>query len=265
MLGKLYKYEAKATARLFVPLYGVLLIFAILNRLMDAFASNSRALAIPNGLIKFAFVFIIIAISVLSFVVLIQRMYKSLLGDEGYLMFTLPVKPWHHLLVKSTVSMFWMVISGVISFVAMLVWLAEPNFLVGFGEAWQELLSIISDSGMNPTLTFFNVLLMVIVSLALQIFVIYAAICLGHLASKHKILASFGAYMVLCMVGQAIVTIIVNILSKSDLFYRWIEMNYDNIAIFNPMLFALTALSAVLLVACFAISNYILTKKLNLE
>ena len=34
MLGKLIKYEFKATGRILLPLYGALLVFALINRLL---------------------------------------------------------------------------------------------------------------------------------------------------------------------------------------------------------------------------------------
>ena len=36
MLGKLLKYELKATGRLLLPLYGVLLLFSVINRIFFA-------------------------------------------------------------------------------------------------------------------------------------------------------------------------------------------------------------------------------------
>ena len=38
MLGKLMKYEIKATARLFLPLYAALLVFSLINRFLNPFA-----------------------------------------------------------------------------------------------------------------------------------------------------------------------------------------------------------------------------------
>ena len=36
MLGKLLKYETKATARIFLPLYGALVLLAVINRFFMA-------------------------------------------------------------------------------------------------------------------------------------------------------------------------------------------------------------------------------------
>lgn len=43
MLAKLMKYEFKSTARLFIPLYAVLLVFALLNRFLNPFRTFEAA------------------------------------------------------------------------------------------------------------------------------------------------------------------------------------------------------------------------------
>ena len=48
MLGRLIKYEFKATARTFLPLYGVLLLLAGLNRLFMEFKFQNFAFGIPQ-------------------------------------------------------------------------------------------------------------------------------------------------------------------------------------------------------------------------
>lgn len=40
MLGKLIKYELSATSRLFLPFYGALLIFALINKIFFSFKSS---------------------------------------------------------------------------------------------------------------------------------------------------------------------------------------------------------------------------------
>ena len=46
------------------------------------------------------------ALGAYTCVVTIQRFYKGLLGQEGYLMFTLPVKNWQLVFSKALVSFF---------------------------------------------------------------------------------------------------------------------------------------------------------------
>ena len=89
MLGKLIKYDLKALAKILAPLWGVLLVMG----LIFGISIRSNLEGIGNTMIVFSLVVIvavIVAIFVMNVIVVIQRFWKGLLQDEGYLMFTLP-------------------------------------------------------------------------------------------------------------------------------------------------------------------------------
>ena len=82
MLGKLTKYEIKATARIFLPLYAGLLLFALINKVfieINLLQTRMAFLPLISGAIYF---FIIVATFIITLVVMIQRFYKNLLSDE---------------------------------------------------------------------------------------------------------------------------------------------------------------------------------------
>ena len=95
MLGKLLKYELKATSRVFIPLYIAILVVSIVNGL----SLNLEILNI-QGLATIVLMCLFISLFVITIVVTIQRFNKNLLKDEGYLMFTLPVSSKHLVLSK---------------------------------------------------------------------------------------------------------------------------------------------------------------------
>lgn len=93
MLRKLLKHEFRATARIMLPLYLVLLVTAVGANITTQGLSNSsyQILRLLGALLAMAFGIAIIGVCVMSLVVMVQRFYKNLLGDEGYVMLTLPV------------------------------------------------------------------------------------------------------------------------------------------------------------------------------
>ena len=105
MLTKLLKHEFRATARIMGPLYLVLLAVALgfnfSARLMD---SGNFVLNMLAALVVMAYVVAITAVFIVAFILMLQRFYKNLLGDEGYLMFTLPVTPAQHITAKLAVG-----------------------------------------------------------------------------------------------------------------------------------------------------------------
>lgn len=132
MLGKLIKHEFRATGRLMLPLMAAVLALSVLAgaavKVIDTNKTNAFIETISVLLIV-GFVVALIAISVAVFVQMIGRFYKNLLGDEGYLMFTLPTTPdaiiWSRLIVSSV----WFVAVSILCFAAMLV-----MALIGAGE-----------------------------------------------------------------------------------------------------------------------------------
>lgn len=89
MLGKLIKYDVKALVKILGPLWGVLLVMGLIFEI-----GMSDLSPIGNGMMVFSLVVIfavIVGIFVISVIIIIQRFWKGLLKEEGYLMFTLPV------------------------------------------------------------------------------------------------------------------------------------------------------------------------------
>ena len=200
MLSKLLKYEIKATARIFLPLYVVLLAYAVIHKVISLI-SPPRMQA-PQAISMFIYIMLLVAIFVVTFVVMIQRFYKNLLSDEGYLMFTLPTKPWKHIVSKLLISMMWTAVSVIAAIMSVCIVASDKIFTT---ESWQILNKAILDFynyfGLSAPLMILEILLGGIVSLVSSVLIIYASIALGQLFNRHKILASLSAFIVLNTVG----------------------------------------------------------------
>lgn len=262
MLGKLLKYEMKSTARLFVPLYFSVLVVAVINRLMKTFSvlENVGSLniqTITSFIITVTYFILMAGIMVVTLVVVIQRFYKNLLGDEGYLMFTLPVQQWKNIASKLLVSLLWSVLSIIIAISSICIY---ANFNIF--KHMPDMFSFVNTHlGYAAYLEIPVLLLLLLTYTVIQI---YAAITLGHLFSKHKLLASLGMYVVLYTVGQIFATIL------TVFFLKTIFMPLEQNTIPSPYYLNLFGLYAILLTALlsagyFAITNYILKNRLNLE
>ena len=122
MLGKLIKYEFKATGRTFLPLYGAILLVALIQRFLGR--NNKGVFEELNTLGNFtnlALVGLFIALVVITLIVTIQRFQKNLLSDEGYLMFTLPVKIRSLIITKMLVAVTWVILSGIVGVITFIV------------------------------------------------------------------------------------------------------------------------------------------------
>ena len=121
MLAKLIKHEFKATARIFLPILGTVLVMTGAAALTVKLGGilvlpggtgwGGPVLGLASGLLCLLTFIAMMAMMTAAVVVTIQRFYKNLLGDEGYLMFTLPVTPAQHITAKLAVGTVWTLLS----------------------------------------------------------------------------------------------------------------------------------------------------------
>ena len=83
--------------------------------------ASSFLASLPVFIPAMLYVALCIAVVVLAIVFIIQRFYNGLLKDEGYLMFTLPVKTWQLIKAKGLTALIVTVISGVIGISSVLL------------------------------------------------------------------------------------------------------------------------------------------------
>lgn len=113
MFRKLVKYEWTAMIRSMGPIYLAVLAVTILNTFMfhviKPYMNQPRGIFFP--LMDFTpyltgtlYAVVLGVMAVFTVTIIIQRFYKGLLKDEGYLMFTLPVESWKLILSKAFVS-----------------------------------------------------------------------------------------------------------------------------------------------------------------
>ena len=141
MLRKLLKHEFRATARIMVPVYLVLLVTALgANFSTRGILETPYAvLNILGSLLVMAFVVAIMAVCVVSFLLMIQRFYKNLLRDEGYLMLTLPASVHQQVWSKLIVSSVWFIITGVVVMLSFVMMALDVSFLEGMVQVLQRL------------------------------------------------------------------------------------------------------------------------------
>ncbi len=262
MLSRLLKYEIKATARTFLPLYGALLILAIFNRLFIWINSDVTGMLLIQALFSVGYGILIVGIMVITLLVIIQRYYKNLVKEEGYLMFTLPVESSKLIVSKLIVSVMWMFISTVLILLSVMIMAATGDAFYQMAEGFREINAFMSQYFMSPGLFYFELLIMSFVASVTSVLMIYASISIGSLF-KNKLLGAFGAYVVIYLSVQLIMSVITLIFGLTNMHID-VDLFSDR-GFLQIIIWSVIALQALLGTAYFMISNYIFTKKLNLE
>ena len=206
MLGKLLKHEFRATGRIMLPLIGAELLLSILAGLsvrgLDRI-QNMSFLGTTYILTLIVFFLGLFAVGVVALVLMIQRFYRNLLRDEGYLAMTLPVSVDEHIWSKLIVSFVWFAAVAVLSVLAMLVMMAVGSKISFLGDVnFRELFDMLREGirvvgAGNLWLFVLEGLLLCFLASASTCLRCYSALAIGHSAANHKLLLSFVAYIVI--------------------------------------------------------------------
>ena len=98
MFGKLIGFEFRSSIRMLAIVWAGLVASSILFGLSLRIASSSDSFSLFSGIITTVstvlFMALFITMIVITVMIIVQIFYKGLLGEEGYLMHTLPVKEW---------------------------------------------------------------------------------------------------------------------------------------------------------------------------
>lgn len=258
MLGKLIKYEFKATGRIYLPLFGALLIVAIFSRIFSSL--NFR---VPQIIGTSLSVIMIIAICVIALILTLQRFYRNLLSKEGYLMFTLPVTTDSLIWSKLIVASIWTIISLIAVFIAIAIMAATSDSFRSMMEGIRELFRAIREGGFNVLLLTVEGIVLFVMSLFSGILMLYSCMALSLLVNKHRVGFSFLMYIAFSIIGQTIA----GILATTVTFTRLAD-SFHNMSGFGQIqtafggCFLWLAISGTVF---YILTRFMLKNKLNLE
>lgn len=273
MLGKLIKYDLRSMIRRFVPLWTALAVLSVLNGYTIRNVLNSGnfkgTLFFLLGIMPLILLVVLwMAVAVMTLVYICERFYKGLLGDEGYLMLTLPVTTGEHIAAKTTVAFILEVATGIVGLISwgLLMVVYQPDWLK---EALQYLPEFFTELFRQVPFWFWAELtVLAVVTTVANTLHIYVSICLGHLAKKHRVGMSFVAYVAINMAMTTLTFMLIPLLERMpDNWYYYV----DSMGVQGYPWVAAAALGATIvwqLLQCAAFwfgSDYVLKNKLNLE
>lgn len=288
MLGKLLKYEFRATARVFLPMYALLLVMSAVARLIYG-AQMTRAqgtlLNILTVVVTVAVIGLLAAVAVVTLLLICRRFWNNLLGREGYLMNVLPVTTAAHVWAKLIAATVWTLASTVFCLAALYIMLSRLAEIGSFRELWETvcaLWEILREYGVagQAGVLIGEIVVFILLSLLVNVLKIYASMSIGQLADKHRIWASVGAYF---GVGIAQSILFSRILMLRAVHYSGaklgaglhVEISGDALEVFDDIRTALPAINTELvwmlllnLAFCavlFIVTERLLKKRLNLQ
>ena len=265
MLRKLMKHEFRATGRVMGPLFGLLLIAAIADRFSVGvlLESSARFLNLLGGLFTTAFVIAIVGVCVMSLVLMINRFRTNLLGDEGYIMFTLPASVHQQIWSKLIVSAVWFIATGLAVVAAGFILVAQQGFWLeirrGFAEIFRHLTAYYA---FNGTAFLFELLALIFVGCCVLCLEFYAAMAIGHSFAAHKVLYSVLSFLGLQFVMQLLSG---GILVGTNYDFLVVALPSDGVLAMHSVMLTMIVSTAVFGAVYYVITTMFLKKRLNLE
>lgn len=277
MLGKLIKQELKVTSRYFVPMYVSFAVVTLLLKLSFLFsggddifvqAGTSVFANFFQGLMVFVYVIMLIGISILTYFFIIKRFYSNLFGDEGYLMFTLPVTASQLIHAKLIGAIIWLLIMAPMMIGSFLLLFLGTDAYHSFAEMFgyiAEELHVLEISGYNIGLLVFEIIISGILGTICSLLMFYFAIALAqHFFSEHRLLGTVGCYFGLSIVQSVLESFIGVFLENVYTDLLMANTTADMLATFQRTVPPGILIYVVLIAAYYVGTHYLLNKKLNL-
>lgn len=278
MLGKLIKHEFRATARTMGPMLLAALVLSLLAGVSGTLLGGngdktSIAADIIITLAMMLFVVAVIALAVMSVVIMIQRFYRNLLTDEGYIMETLPVSVHGLVWSKLIVSTVWFAATfvAIVISVCLAALIANVNVAAfNLADDWQDIRQMIAyvtdNFDINVVAYALEFLLLAIVGSLGTCLLFYAAISTGYGFPKHKVFLSVLFFFAFQTVMQIIGTIgqvfIIRSSAAVNDLVTAIELANNS---GHAVLWAAIALAAIFDAGLYFITVYNLKNRINLE
>lgn len=274
MFGKLMKYELRYLIRIFAPMWAAVFALCVMFRVTvgpkltgsNLYLEGNEALF--PAVIGVITMFAIMTMMIVATVVLIQRFYKGMYGDEGYLMFTLPVTTGQLIHSKALSALLMMLGTEAITMLGIFVMISFKQLFNGealgmtFAEMWGFFLEMMESNGISPgmlALYGFWGFVASLIAFVAEIYMVYLAVSLGQLWKKHPVAGGIIAFYAI----NIVISVIDGMLGYN------VNIEIVNNVVYGEAMLALllyvTIHSVIVLLVSFFGTKLLLDKKLNIQ
>lgn len=259
----------KSSSRLFLPMIIGFVAITILCKFAyessyTVFLGHNRLVEMVTAIFFVLYVVYVIALFVMTSVFIVIHFYKTMVSDQGYLTNTLPVKTSTLINAKLASAILWQIISGALLMLSFFVFSLGHIHISDLQEIMRDFGILFNEFSkyVNMPVLVIESTIIVIVGLISGPLMLYAAIAMGHLFKKHRIIWAIVSYFVIYIIMQIISSTYFLICGYAVPFMNNLEYAVKTME--NYLLF-----TTVFCVACtagfYAITDYIFSKRLNLD
>lgn len=258
MLTKLLRYEFKSTGRVVLPIAAGVLVLNIFTNILSHFVQNTSdrlpLAGVAMALLALASAVSLLVVLAICFFIEIQQFYR-LLGERGYLMLALPVPIWQHIAAKVICGTVFLTLCGMLTTDTV----RGDGFASDFSRVTAEDVAIWS-----------AMLLIILALIAGALLHAYLACAFAAQFTQQRLLISIAAYFVIGFIGQ--MAALVTAVFVAFRGYKYLNnTGFSAASFFGPdntlgviVLIAVFALIAIVDALLWALTQWLMTKRLNL-
>lgn len=268
----------KITSRYYLPMYLCFVLATVILKVSLLFnqgngifiySSARNALSLFQALMIFVYVILLIGTCILTYFIIIKRFYSNMFGDEGYLMFTLPVSTKQLLGSKLISALLWQLILVPMTLGSFLLLFLNTDILNSLSyylSFFAEELQILQTSGFHVGLLIAELLLAAILGMISSLLEIYLAMTLGqHFFTEHRLLGSIGFYLVLGSIESTLESFTGTYTNNLLTEYVYSSNLADLYSALTKTIPISLLCSLILIIVYYFVTHYFLDKKLNLN
>lgn len=199
----------------------------------------------------------------MALITMVNRFRTNLLGDEGYIMFTLPASVHQQIWSKLIVSAVWFIATGLAVVAASFILVAQQGFWQdirwGIRQMFQGLTAYYA---FNGTAFLLELLGLIFVACCVLCLAFYAAMAIGHSFANHKVLCSVLSFLGLQFVMQLLSG---GLLIGTNYNRIFVLPSQDAVLAMHSAMLTLIVSTAVFGAIYYVITVFFLKKHLNLE
>lgn len=269
MVKKLYKHEFLAWLRVILILWGITLLTAVFNRVLQIFETDSIYYSILLGSSILLYVLALLATAATPMIFGSVRFYKNFFTGEGYLTFTLPVTKGQLLWVKISTAVCFAILGTLVCLLSGWIVMAGEVFTEVCKAAAYICKALPADEIGHIIGWLLEFLLLMLVSTFTNHMLYYSCICIGQTFRKNRVLAAVGVYFGFYIISQIFSTALSMVMATFSVTGAMEAIGEliaaHPTATVHIVLCGSAALSALLGAAFWLICHWVLRKRLNLE
>ena len=267
MLGKLVKNELKSYRFSVGIVFLAAVIFTIFMKVICMLPYHDDTKELVQIMGFYGYYYIIMLVSVATQVLIVIRFYSTMVGDRGYLTWTLPASSSTHIWSKLIGGMVWKTAADVVTIVLLVFFFVGDYWGISLSELFVELENLFEYFEIRYLIPIILALVLMFVCTVTSMLLFYLCIAIGQLFGKWRIPASIGCYFLIIVLFEVISIMVIGIFSVAGLsvFNTTFLEDASVAGILSVVFLVLIVLAVIVAAILFAVTNIIFKKHLNLE